>query len=244
MVGSDDNARGLNRQQHLFLRLHLPQCLSYGPLGVVLVVGHGMDASPPISVPRLRLPRHSPQYRDQALTPIAGPSQNTDFLHTDDDDDDADSTPRMATSAIPDRSSPRSASLAGLPSDPTSRLRALLARVPNSPNGATPHASASRPMSFPSGSEPDSDFEPPQTSVTTSSIARESLKELFSHALREPGNTPRKPSRPRRNSIDGSEVEASPLVDEERVRHKAKRRVYSDEEADKSSMSLRPLLFS
>ena len=198
----------------------------------------GIDASPPLLLPRLRLPRYSPQYQDQALTPVAGPSHNPDLLHTDDDEDtDAGSTPRMAASTTLDRSSPRAAFTAGLPGtdNPTARLRALLARVPNSPNGTTPQASSSRQLPLPSNSEPDSDFEPPHSTVTTSSIARESLKELFSHALRDPGNTPRKTVRPRRNSIDGSEVEASPHADEVRARHRSKRQTFSDEEADKSS---------
>ncbi|KAI0717281.1 hypothetical protein C8T65DRAFT_572149 [Cerioporus squamosus] len=192
-----------------------------------------MDASPPLAIPRLRLPRYSPQ--QQALSPIAGPSHHPDYLHADEDDEDAESTPRMSTSAIPDKSSPRSPATPGLPSEPTARLRALLARVPHSPNGATPHARP--PLILPSSSEPDSDFEPPHSTTTVSSFARESLKELFSHALREPGNTPRKNGRPRRNSIDTSEVEASPRVEEERARYKGKRRTLSDEEADKSNSS-------
>ncbi|KAI1791246.1 hypothetical protein LXA43DRAFT_1011789 [Ganoderma leucocontextum] len=188
-----------------------------------------MDASPPLSIPRLRLPRYSPQHMEhQALTPV-GPSHNPDFLHTDDDDEDAESTPRMSASAIQENQSPRTVASPGLPVDnPTSRLRALLARIPNSPDGATPHASSSRPpFALSSTSEPESDFEPLH-------IARESLKELFSHALREPGNTPRKVGRPRRNSIDASEVEASMSVEEERAKYKAKRLSYSDEEAEKS----------
>ncbi|KAI0743380.1 hypothetical protein C8Q80DRAFT_1106841 [Daedaleopsis nitida] len=194
-----------------------------------------MDASPPLSIPRLRLPRHSPQYKDQPLTPVAGPSHNPDLLHTDDDDDDddAESTPRMSASAALDRQSPRVPTSPSLPVDnPTARLRALLSRVPNSSNGATPHA---RPLVLPSSSEPESDFDEPPQSLTTSSIARESLKDLFSHALREPGNTPRKNGRPRRNSIDASEVETNPRVEEERASYKAKRRSLSDEEGDKSS---------
>ena len=192
-----------------------------------------MDASPPLAIPRLRLPRYSPQ--SQALSPIAGPSHshNPDYLHADEDDEDAESTPRMSTSAIPDKSSPRSPATPSLPSEPTARLRALLARVPNSPNGATPHARP--PLTLPSFSEPESDFEPPHSTATASSIARESLKEIFSHALRDPGNTPRKNGRPRRNSIDASEVEASPRVEEERAKYKGKRRTLSDEEAEKSS---------
>ena len=163
----------------------------------------------------------------------------SDLLHASDDDEDAESTPRMSAAAISDKQSPRSTASPGLPADnPTARLRALLARVPNSPNGATPQASSSRPpITLPSSSEPESDFEPPHSIGTSSSIARESLKELFSNALREPGNTPRKAGRPRRNSIDASDVDASISVDEERAKYKAKRRTFSDEEAEKSSES-------
>ena len=205
----------------------------------VLVVGDDMDASPPLSIPRLRLPRYSPQHGDQALTPVAGPSHRTDhdLLHASDDDGDAESTPRMSAAAISDKQSPRSTASPGLPADnPTARLRALLARVPNSPNGATPQSSRP-PITLLSSSEPESDFEPPHSVGTSSSIARESLKELFSNALREPGNTPRKAGRPRRNSIDASDVDASMSVDEERAKYKAKRRTFSDEEAEKSSES-------
>ena len=147
-------------------------------LDLAHVVGVDMDASPPLSIPRLRLPRYSPQYKDQALTPIAGPSHNPDFLRTDDDgDDDAESTPRMVASVISDKQSPRTITSPGLPADnPTARLRALLARIPHSPDGATPHASSSRQFALPSTSEPESDFEPPQAFATTSSMARESLR--------------------------------------------------------------------
>ncbi|KAI0674763.1 hypothetical protein C8Q78DRAFT_964766 [Trametes maxima] len=194
-----------------------------------------MDVSLP-SIPRLRISRFSPQSDNQALTPVAGPSHNSDFLHADDDDEDAESTPRMNSTAMPDRQSPRNASAPGLPADtPAARLRALLARVPNTPDSATPHASTSRMPALPSGSEPESDFEPPYSSVTTSSVARESLKEIFSRALREPGNTPQK-GKQRRNSIDTSEVEASPRVEEERSRYRGKRRSLSDEEAEKSKL--------
>ncbi|OSD01311.1 hypothetical protein PYCCODRAFT_1369675 [Trametes coccinea BRFM310] len=198
-----------------------------------------MDASTPATIPRLRISRFSPQSNNQTLTPVAGPSHNPDFLHADDDDEDAESTPRMTASAIPDRQSPQATTTPGLPAEtPAARLRALLARVPNTPDSATPHAPSFRPPAPPSVSEPDSDFEPPYSSVTTSSIARESLKELFSRALRSPGNTPRK-GKQRRNSIDTSEVESSPRVEEERAKYKGKRRSLSDEEAEKSKRSFR-----
>jgi hypothetical protein len=113
---------------------------------------------------------------------------------------------------------------------PAARLRALLSRVPNSPSnsGGFTHARVA-------SSEPDSDFDPPRASSTnTPSIARESLKDLFSRALRDPGDTPQK-NRRRRNSIDVSEVESSPRVERERAKNKGKRRSLSDEEADKPS---------
>ena len=224
-----DGALALRRSNFTLLQL---QNHHRGPHDAVLVLEHDMDASPPLSIPRLRLPRHSPQYRDQPLTPVAGPSHNPDLLHADDDDEDAESTPRMSASASLDRQSPRVTTSPGLPSDnPTARLRALLSRVPNSSSGTTPHA---RPLVLPSSSEPESDFEPPH-SMSTSTVARESLKELFSHALREPGNTPRKNGRPRRNSIDASEVEANPRAEEKRASYRVMRRSLSDEEADKSS---------
>ncbi|KAI0829898.1 hypothetical protein BC628DRAFT_1359257 [Trametes gibbosa] len=195
-----------------------------------------MDASLPPTIPRLRISRFSPQANYETLTPVAGPSHNSELLHADDDDEDAESTPRMPTSAIPDRQSPRAGASQGLPMDtPAARLRALLSRVPNTPDSATPHASSSRQPVLPPSSEPDSDFEPPYSTVTTSSVARESLKELFSRALRDPGNTPRK-GKQRRNSIDASEVDSSPRVEEERAKYKWKRRSLSDEEAEKSKL--------
>jgi hypothetical protein len=88
-------------------------------------------------------------------------------------------------------------------------------------------------------SEPDSDFDPPRSSLAnTPSIARESLKDLFSRALRDPGDTPEK-NRRRRNSIDISEVDFSPRVDRERAKNKGQRRSLSDEEADKPSSAWR-----
>ncbi|EIW63188.1 uncharacterized protein TRAVEDRAFT_34391 [Trametes versicolor FP-101664 SS1] len=184
-----------------------------------------MDASLPSTVPRLRISRFSPRSQYDTLTPVAGPSHNSDFLHADDDDEDAESTPRIR--------SPRPGATPGLPVDtPAERLRNLLARVPNTPDSATPHA---RPPMLPANSEPDSDFEPPYSTAATPSIARESLKELFTRALREPGNTPRK-GKQRRNSIDASEVESSPRVEEERAKYRWKRRSLSDEEAEKSKM--------
>ncbi|KAI0633689.1 hypothetical protein C8Q77DRAFT_806383 [Trametes polyzona] len=197
-----------------------------------------MDAHAPAIIPRLRISRLSPQSHNEVLTPIAGPSHNPGLLHADDDDEDAESTPRMSTSAIPDRQSPRTGAAPKLSLDtPTDRLRAVLqvSRSSNKADSTTPRASSSRHPALGSGSELDSDFEPPYSTTTTSSIARESIKSLFSKALREPGSTPRK-GKQRRNSIDASEVESSPRVEEERAKYKWKRRSLSDEEAEKSKL--------
>ncbi|KAF9241654.1 hypothetical protein BU15DRAFT_44748 [Melanogaster broomeanus] len=116
-----------------------------------------------------------------------------------------------------------------IPADtPAARLRALLAREPRLPRNAIP-TTPSAPLS-----EDDSNDDPPQFGSSTSSLARSSLKDIFSRALREPGDTPQK-GRPRRNSIDTSQVEITPRLDRERAQHKGKRRSLSDEEAEKPS---------
>ncbi|KAH9961259.1 hypothetical protein BC827DRAFT_1203507 [Russula dissimulans] len=120
---------------------------------------------------------------------------------------------------------------------PAARLRALLAQVPN-----TSSASRTQLLHEPSPSLPsdrESDFDPPPrwSSNLSTSSARESLRSLFTHALRSPGDTPRKDVR--RNSIDLSEVEDSPRNDrvmQERARNKGKRKSFSDGE-DESDLS-------
>ena len=87
----------------------------------------------------------------------------------------------------------------------------------------------------------------PQTDVTTAtpshpfsppfedppmSVARESLRDLFAHALRDPGDTPVKNGRrPRRNSVGSSSVDESPM----QARARTKRMSFSDEEVDHMS---------
>jgi hypothetical protein len=69
------------------------------------------------------------------------------------------------------------------------------------------------------------------------SIAKENLKDLFSHALRDPDTPQKGKGRWRRNSIDSSEVENSPRiirVQMERAGNKGKRKSLSDEEVDAS----------
>jgi hypothetical protein len=191
-----------------------------------------MDFSPPLpSIARLRLTRHtqlSPQDDDLSRTPTAGPSR-LHALH--DESEDTDATPRLTvSSSLPSM-------YAVTEETPAARLRALLAQVPT-----TSPASRTQLLHEPTPSLPsdrESDFEPPPrwaNSSTTS--ARDSLRSIFTHALRDPGDTPRKD--PRRNSIDLSEVEDSPRNDrvvQERARNKGKRMSFSDEELDKSSRS-------
>lgn len=195
-----------------------------------------MDLS---SVPRLRLTRHSqlsPFDDDLSRTPTAGPSR----LHAfHDESEDTDATPRLTVSS----SLPFVYPVTG--DTPAARLRALLAQVPNTSSSSRTQLLHEPSPSLPSDRE--SDFEPPPrwaNSSANSSSARESLRSLFTHALRDPGDTPRKGVR--RNSIDLSEVEDSPRngrVMEERARNKGKRMSFSDEELDKSSrkFGIRPL---
>ena len=190
------------------------------------------SGTPSSVVPRLRISRHSPKYDDGLDTPQAGPCR-TPFMtdmgsHNENDDGgDTQSTPRLPIKLIPSEST--SAMQSATPTEtPAARLRALLSRVPNSPSNFREFPATPAPAS-----DRDSDIEPPQ-SGTTPSIARESLKDLFTRALRDPGDTPQKDRR-RRNSIDVSEVDASPRVQKERAKNKGKRRSLSNEEADKSS---------
>ena len=205
-------------------------CIPFSPSFISRV----MDFSPSLpSVPRLRITRHSqlsPFDDDLSRTPTAGPSR----LHAvHDESEDTDATPRLTvSSSLP-------SAYAVTEDTPAARLRALLAQVPNTSTASRTQLLHEPPPSLPSDRE--SDFEPPPrwaNSSTTSSSARDNLRSLFTHALRDPGDTPRKGAR--RNSIDSSEVEDSPrngLVMEERVRNKGKRMSFSDEELDKSSRS-------
>jgi serine/arginine repetitive matrix protein 2 len=188
-----------------------------------------MDSS--LSVPRLRVTRHShhsPLDDHLSRTPIAGPSR----LHAQNDDsEDTEATPRVPViSTLP-------STFAVTEDTPAARLRALLAQVPNTTSVSRTQLLHEPPPSLPSDRE--SDFEPPpRWANASSSSVRESVRSLFVHALRDPGDTPRKGAR--RNSIDSSGVEDSPRIDwvmQERSRNKGKRTSFSDEELDMSSSS-------
>lgn len=211
--------------------------------GLLLVDLCDMESSvtPSLVVPRLRISRQNSKYDDGLDTPQAGPSRMpfmTDtgsYNENNDDGEDAQSTPRLPIKSIPSVE-PISAVQSATPTEtPAARLRALLSRVPNSPSNSRDPPATPAPAS-----DRDSDFEPPRSGTTnTPSIARESLKDLFTRALRDPGDTPQK-TRRRRNSIDVSEVEASPRVRKERAKNKGKRRSLSDEEAEKPFSTCHP----
>ncbi|KAI0266730.1 hypothetical protein BC834DRAFT_1032479 [Gloeopeniophorella convolvens] len=188
-----------------------------------------MDASTPLlHISRLRLTRQSqlsPLDDDLSTTPTAGPSR-LHALH--DENEDNESTPRLPiSSSLP--------SMFAMTEDtPAARLRALLAQVPNTSSASRTQLLREPTPSLPSDRESDFD-PPPKWAASSTSSVRESVSRIFAHALRSPGDTPRKGAR--RNSIDMSEVEDSPRVDrvvQERSRHKAKRMSISDEELERS----------
>ncbi|KAJ3928696.1 MAG: hypothetical protein NXY57DRAFT_494252 [Lentinula lateritia] len=198
-------------------------------------------------IPRLRVSRHQQStvydYSGSVNLSEAGPSRlpsSTDFLepnlhaeNTDDDEQEQEQdTPKLpSSSALPtDSSSP-------YPEDtPAARLKAVLERT----------SARSRPPPAPipsSGSTTDleSDFDLPTIGSSQPSLARENLNSLFSHALREPGDTPQKSFKGkmrRRNSIDTSEVGSRPRVTkvkDDRSAVEGKRRSLSDDELSSSN---------
>ncbi|KAF7428426.1 hypothetical protein PC9H_007650 [Pleurotus ostreatus] len=108
---------------------------------------------------------------------------------------------------------------------PAARLRALISSTSSKLPQSTPPPPPKSPSLL------DSDFETPHVvGRDKSSVA--DVKQIFSLALREPGDTPQK-TRTRRNSIDGSEVDGSPM----KRRDKGKRKSLSDEEVDNDNDS-------
>jgi hypothetical protein len=70
--------------------------------------------------------------------------------------------------------------------NPAAVLRALLSRLPARPPSPTKSSSEQ---------ERESDFDTISESNAAPSIAQESLKQIFSNVLRDPGNTPKPPGR-------------------------------------------------
>lgn len=195
--------------------------------------GTSLSAQFPVT-PRLRVPRQT--YLSASATRSALDGDTDDTNDPTDDDEDNASTPRIASLNVApdDLDVVRSASATPVVEDnPASRLRALLSRVPRDD---TPLASAQARRS-PSlhASDMDMDMDTPQFSSpfksTPPSNASTTLKDLFSRALREPGESPAKPQRRRRSSLDSSGIEESPIES----RGKSKRLSLSDDEKEKAN---------
>ncbi len=126
----------------------------------------------------------------------------------EDDDNDDQPTPKLST-------------LTALAAEtPAARLRAILSRVPNNKPLLVP------PRSDLLDSDVDTADDDPQP-TSHISFARETLRDMFMHAMREPGDTPQKDKtpRPRRNSFDE-------LDQRTRDRRSGKRKSLSDEELE------------
>ncbi|KAJ4468291.1 hypothetical protein J3R30DRAFT_3386051 [Lentinula aciculospora] len=209
-----------------------------------------METTPTVipTIPRLRVNRQAQStiydYSGSVDISEAGPSRlqtSTNLLdasiHAEnaDDDEQEQDTPKLPLiSALPMEP------LSTYPEDtPAARLKAVLERT----------SVKSRPPPAPipsSGSATDfeSDFDIPTIGSSQPSLARETLHSLFSHALREPGDTPQKSIKRqmrRRNSIDTSEFESSPRVAKVKIDRsdiKGKRKSLSDDELSSSNLSI------
>lgn len=174
----------------------------------------GPYAQPP-PLPRLRLSRQPlAAVADRSIPQEdnnAGPSRSRDQSVGEPNDAEATDDDPLPTPKVQPNSNGSG--------DATLRLRALLRAMPNESQ------SQARPAT---PSEVESDFDPPRFSPPPTE-AKKSLKDVFSYALRDPGDTPVKSRRVRRNST--SEVEEIPR---EGVKGKG-RKSLSDEELDKSN---------
>lgn len=186
-----------------------------------------------LPIPRLRLSRQSQpvsyDYKPGPSRVQQAPPLNLDqhlgVADTSDADSDQLSTPRvLSTNSLQTLGSAVNPSA----DTPAARLRAVLARYPSESSNHAP------PLPPPSSSEPESDYYPMTLGDNTPSMARDSLKDIFNRALRDPGDTPQK-GKHRRNSIDLSEVDASPGHERDQLRNKVNRLSLSDEEAEYSS---------
>ena len=186
--------------------------------------------STPSVTPRLRMTRQAPAPHDRsnqtASISEAGPSRLPDFsqsqlvnmdmdMNMSDDNIYAsdEPTPRVSTPPTVTRSE-----------NPAAVLRALLSRLPAREQSPPPRAN-----SHPDPSERDSDYEV-ETASATRSVAQSSLKNIFSMALRDPGDTPQKSRR--RNS---DEYETSIRGEPEELDLKGKRRSFSDDEVENTA---------
>ncbi len=191
--------------------------------------------------PRLRMTRHSPTPQDRTtLTATslseAGPSRLPDLsqlvnvtLKDMDISDDNIYASDVPTEPRPHVATPPSMTRAD---NPAAVLRALLSRLPNHDENSAP-ANEGDEHQYPSEKESDYDVE---TASATTSVAQSSLKDIFSRALREPGDTPRKDRlhRQRSSSIGATDAEDTPHIVEARD-IKGKRRSLSDDEVENAN---------
>ena len=98
--------------------------------------------------------------------------------------------------------------------NPAAVPRALLSRLPT--HLPSPTKSFSLFVQDGSEQERESDFDTVSESHVTPSIAQEGLKDIFSNALHDLGNTPQKAQRRKNDSIDSGEMEGIPIVEKER----------------------------
>ena len=182
--------------------------------------------------------RHSSvQYdRSSNIASEAGPSRLPNFsqildldmkdmpLSDDQFSSNEQNTPKFTTTSTATRSD-----------NPAAVLRALLSRLPAHPPSPTKSHALS--VQGSTEQERESDYDTVSESNVAPSIAQESLKHIFSNALRDPGNTPQK-ARRKRNSIDSGELEGNPRVEKERAKNKGKRRSVSDDEVEITSREL------
>ncbi|KAG7446471.1 uncharacterized protein BT62DRAFT_1005767 [Guyanagaster necrorhizus] len=180
---------------------------------------------PPL-LPRLRVSRTP---RSNPDGPQSGPSHLSDPVASNSVELNIDDEPsRNVLSSF----SIIEPSATFLEDTPAARLRAVMARLPPSSTNSTALPTPSSP------SERESDFDQPHFASSITSTAQESIKSIFSRARRDPGDTPRKDNRPRRNSFDVTEVQASPMArkaKQERARIISKRQSMSDEEIERVS---------
>lgn len=217
----------------LRLELQSSHCCRHPPDAFPL-----MDVDASTFMPRLRMSKHSPVQYDRssniASVSEAGPSRLPNFSQILDldmkdmplsDDQFFSSeldTPKITTAPAATRSD-----------NPAAVLRALLSRLPAHP----PSPTQSHALSVQDVTERESDFDTVSESNPAPSIAQESLKHIFSNAFCDPDNMPRK-MRDRHNSIDISEVEATPRIERERATNKGKRRSMSDDKLEDTSREL------
>jgi len=186
-----------------------------------------------MTTPRLRVPRKASSYNDRSrssttTTDFAGPSRLPEISQLV--DVDLHDMARSETSEQPTVTSKVSTpSTVTRAENPAAVLRALLSRLPNEKRSPTP---SQTPDQYPS--ERESDYDMSEHASATPSMAQEIVKDIFSKARRDPDGSPLK-ARPRRNSVDTSEVESSRLAQYDRTIEKGKTRSLSDDDNDETN---------